>query len=273
VKATTIEDVQRVAREYLKPGQVEILVVGNEEEIGDQLQKYGEVNEIDISIPQPGTEQKVVEGDAAKGAELLNKMSEALISPDTELNSISLEAEVVQFNERLPGGQMSVQTTVTVDYPDTFKQTIQTPGGTVEMSYEDGEGKMAMMGQERPLAPQQIQSIKETLNRSYLAVAMSDNDINPQYTGTEEFQDKTYSKLSVNVDDKDILFLVDEETGYPRLMRYQQFNPQQGEQVQIEERYSNWKVANGVAYAYTQISYSGDQKASETTYKEHRVNQ
>lgn len=273
VKATTIEDVQRVAQEYLKPGKVEILVVGNEEEIGDQLQKYGEVNKIDISIPQPGSEQKVVEGDAAKGQSLLNKMSDALITPETELNSITVEGEVVQFGEQFPGGQMAIQTTATIDYPDAIEQTVQTPGGTMKITYADGQGKMTMMGQERPLPPQMSQNLKETLNRSFLAVAMTDNDINPQYTGTEEFQDKTYAKLSVNIDEKDILFLVDEETGYPRLMRYQQFNPQQGEQVQVEERYSDWKTANGVAYAYKQISFSGDQKASETTYKDHKVNQ
>ncbi len=47
----TPEDVKRVANEYLRPDQMHILVVGNAEEIGDQLDRFGEVNEIDISIP------------------------------------------------------------------------------------------------------------------------------------------------------------------------------------------------------------------------------
>lgn len=273
VRAATVEDVQAVAREYLNPDNLEILVVGNSDEIGDQLKKYGEVNEIDISIPQPQADQKVVEGDASKGQSLLTKMSDALISPETTLESISLEGEVVQFGEQLPGGQMTLQTQATITYPDAIEQTVQTPGGTMNISYKDGAGQMTMMGQERPLPPQMSQNLKETLNRSFLAVAMTDNDINPQYLGTEEFDGKTYGQLSVNIDGKDILFLVDEETGFPRLMRYQQFNPQQGEQVQVEERYSDWNTSSGVAYAYKQITYMGEQKANESTYKNHDINQ
>ncbi len=51
LQEVTPEDIKRVANEYLKPDQMHILVVGNADEIGDQLDQFGEVNEIDISIP------------------------------------------------------------------------------------------------------------------------------------------------------------------------------------------------------------------------------
>jgi zinc protease len=53
VREVSIEDVQRVAAEYLQPDALQILVVGNAEEVGDQLQRFGEVRELDISIPPP----------------------------------------------------------------------------------------------------------------------------------------------------------------------------------------------------------------------------
>lgn len=54
VKATTIQDVQRVAQKYLKPDRIVTLIVGNAQAIQPSLSSLGgEVKIVDISIPQP----------------------------------------------------------------------------------------------------------------------------------------------------------------------------------------------------------------------------
>jgi predicted Zn-dependent peptidase len=48
IQAVTAEDVQRVAQEHIRPDNLIILVVGNEEEIGDQLDHLGEVDPVPL---------------------------------------------------------------------------------------------------------------------------------------------------------------------------------------------------------------------------------
>lgn len=58
VENVTKADVLRVAREYLRPDKVQILVVGNAEQFDKPLSTLGEVTTIDITIPQAKPEKK-----------------------------------------------------------------------------------------------------------------------------------------------------------------------------------------------------------------------
>ena len=58
VKATTIEDIHRVAEKYLQPDRIVTLVVGNKQEIQPPLSQLDEdVKIVDISIPRSGRSQ------------------------------------------------------------------------------------------------------------------------------------------------------------------------------------------------------------------------
>lgn len=51
IQQVTVADVQAVAQRYLRPDNIKILVVGNAQEVGDQLDRFGTVQRLDISIP------------------------------------------------------------------------------------------------------------------------------------------------------------------------------------------------------------------------------
>jgi zinc protease len=54
VQATTIQDIQRVAQQYLQPNQIVTLVVGNDRAIQPPLSQLGSnIKAVDVTIPQP----------------------------------------------------------------------------------------------------------------------------------------------------------------------------------------------------------------------------
>jgi zinc protease len=270
VKKVTIDDVQRVAKEYMKPNKMQILVVGNKEEIGDQLNKYGDVNAIDITIPEPGAGNMADLGDTEKGQEWLQKMTDKLVSSETELNSLTTTGTQVVST---PMGERKLETKSTIKFDTGYlKQEITLPQGTMTMIMENGSGKMMMMGQERPLPPAQVKDLKARMNRNYLAVARKADAIPAGYAGMTEFDGEEYAQITMQLD-KPVTMLVDTETHLPRLMRYQQFNPQLGKQVEVEERYSDWKQVGGIYYSYTTVSYQDGNKAGTTTIKDVMVNE
>src|SRR5207245_8957532 len=52
IQAVTAEDVARVAKKYVKPEQLAVLVVGNEKDFDKALSTAGQVTKLDVTIPE-----------------------------------------------------------------------------------------------------------------------------------------------------------------------------------------------------------------------------
>lgn len=269
VQSTSIEDVQTMAQEYLHPDDIQILVVGNKEKVWDQLQKYGDVNIIDISIPQPGdnSKPKTIKGNAKKGTKLLGKMSKAVIESGTEVHSLKVEGEVKVMGRSMP-------TTITITYPDAIKQTIKTARGKMVVEYKDGKATMTMAGNTRtlPSSSPMVFGLKASLNRSIVAIAKKANELKPKYIGTEKVDGKTYNKVKLNVNGTTLTMLLDQKTNLPQIIRFNKFSPKMGGNVTIETHFSNWTTKEGVTIPYKQVSYANGKKGSTAVYSSHTVN-
>ncbi|WP_069130629.1 M16 family metallopeptidase [Rhodohalobacter halophilus] len=269
IREVTTEDVMEVAQEYLRPSDVQILVVGNSQEIGDQLSKYGTVNEIDITIPEPADDREVVEGDAEMGREWLERMATAILPNGSFDADLTFEADnIVQT----PGGEMSIGIEQTLNFQEErITSIVNAPMGQVTIEIADGQGRMLAGGNEMPMPPQQLQQSKAELYRNYVYLAINKDQLDVEFLGMKELDGEEYAHLRIN-DELPLEIYLDTETALPAQTEYRQMDPQQGRRISVTVEYGDWQEQSGVLMAYETISYSDGNQVSRTVISSHSVN-
>lgn len=268
IQQVTIEDVQEAANKYMQPENLQILVVGNGEEIGDQLQQFGEVNEIDITIPQPGDEEEVVAGDRASGAEWMERMAAAVLPGGSIDGDFIFEAD----NEvNTPQGAMTLNVKQTANFEsETLVSEVQTPMANITMIIEDGEGTMVMGGNEMPMPPAQRDQVLAEFYRSHVYLALNRETLDAEYMGMADMDGESYAHVRINNETTLNLYL-DPETGLPSVTTYRQFNPQIGGNSTVKVVSANWTEVDGVVVPYETTVYTDDEVSSVTTISTHSV--
>lgn len=261
VRQVTVEDIQRVAREYLRPNDVHILVVGNSNLIGDQLEEFGDVNLIDVTIPRPPRpDAEAVTGDTAAGSEWLSKMANALIG-DKEFSTVKMEGTASQ-------GPMTFDTVTEIKFPGYFRQEINTPMGSQTIKFENGSAVIVMGGQEQPV-PQLNDALRSQIETHYLHLALKASEVEALYLGEEEHESKTVAKVLLS--DYEVTFFIDKETNLPVMSSSEQMNPQTGADMVVTSHYSEWTESGGVKMAYRTVEKADGEEAGASTITSHSV--
>lgn len=270
LKKAKIEDIQRVAKQYLKPNDIEILVVGNKNELGDQLNRFGKVNEIDITIPIPGMEKKAVVGDAKRAKTVLTKMAKALVA-DSKVSGFTAETETSQFNAAYPGGALKLSSKTKVEFPGKISSEMNTPQGLININVDGASGSMSMGEMSQPLPAAQISAIKTEMQRNPVYVAANVDKIEAVFTGEETIDKVVYEVVQINSEPQ-FSILVDKASGLPTYVRYTQVNPRTGEAMSITDHYSDWKDSEGVKFAGKKVTMSLDTKLVEVITSSWKAN-
>jgi zinc protease len=244
VKRVTPADVQRVAREKVRPNELQILVVSSKDAIGDQLSKYGEVREIDITIPSPTVAAAPVasEGDA-EGKQWLDRMASALIANGTSFKGIEATGKIAQ-------GPMAFDAVTTMIFPSEFKTVIVSPMGQIVQSMKDGVAIMRAGEQEQNLGAEGAQEIQLNLDTHYLGIALKKGSLNASFKGMETVDGTEYAMISLPIG-PGITVYVNATSGLPGRMAMTRFIPQMGAEATITTIYKDWKDVDGVKVSHT----------------------
>jgi len=271
VEKVTKADVLRAAQKYLRPDQLQILVVGKKEDFDEPLTALGSVNEIDISIPMPKVETApaATPESLEKGKALFDKAAEASGGLDAfrKIKNLWGKADLVQVT---PMGEMKMEVETANVYPDRVYQSMLTPMGAVAMALVGEEGWMKSPQGTMPMQDAIKKNIKESLLRDPVFLFAHARGLRVQHLGERTFADGKAIDLLVAGREGTFHLYLDPVTNMPKGASYQTVG-REGP-ANVEEVYSDYRDVSGVKMPFKTVASQDGKKVSETTFKEMRVN-
>jgi zinc protease len=260
VAAVTKDDILRVANQYLKPGKLTIVAVGNPASFGRSLTETGlPVKNIDLKIPEP--KQELAPADAAslrQGRELLARVHQALGGAD-QLAAIHDFTEVVEMDTAAGSGRMKVKQTNRWIAPSHFHQESIFPFGRLVVYFDGAEGWLSAPQGTQPLAGAILKQAQGQAFRSLITLLLSDRDplrkVNLADDNLIEISDQRGNVARL---------LVDQKTALPAKLSYQ-IAQGAGPASFAAEVFSDWKPVGEIRLPHHITIQQDGRPATEVT--------
>jgi len=272
IEKVTAEDVQRVAKKYVHPDQLAVLVVGNEKSFEKPLSSLGAVTPIDITIPEAdaGAKKAAPAAGNAEGMALVNKIAEFL-GGKAKIDALQALQRSGTMKMKTPQGDMEAQVTSLARYPDASRMVMKLPmGEMIRVVTPAAAFAITPMGTQDLPSSQRDSSVNE-MKAEMLAVVK--NVGNPKYTftagATEKIGDVEARLLEINADGNPVKWYVDPATG--RIVRTiaRASGPMPGD---VSTDYSEWKVFAGINLPTVSVITRNGEKAAELQLSDVQVN-
>jgi zinc protease len=264
IEKVTAEDVARVAKTYLHPDQLAVLVVGNEKEFEKPLSTLGPVTTIDVTIPElnsGGAKSAAPAASNAEGTELAKKVAE-FVGGSNAINALQSLRRTATLNMITPQGPMEAQVTSLTRFADTSQRVeMQLPMGQITRVVTPQTAfVITPMGTQDLPGSQRDSSLGEM--RTDLLTVLRNID-NPKYTftvtGNETVAGVNARVLEINAEGSTVKWFV-EPSG--RLLRTisRTTVPTPGDVV---TDYSDWKAFSGINLPTVAVLTRDGEKAGE----------
>lgn len=307
VMAVTPDDVQRVAREYIKPERLSIVLVGNARGFVRQLSEFGfptyeviPIEELDLTSASLRREKgrPAAAGapsrqrlDAASATAFQRKGTAASKAPAESpaaalvrqvieahgglaalraVKTVVAEAETVLHLEQ---GPLRSMTTTSVRYPDRVRVDARVGGTAVAQVYSAGEAWVQEPGGTREVADPMRAEFAASVQRDIVAVlvALGDGTVTATSRPDETRDGATFRVLEVTGTGRAPLKLLVDAAGLVAREVYTIAGPD-GRTVEAEERFSDYQTAEGVRLAYTAAVRADGRPVVDRTLKSLAIN-
>lgn len=270
IKKVTADDVLQVAQQYLHPDKMVIFVVGNGEKIkqGGDLSELGKVKKVDISIKPPPMKEKIPPATPEaleKGRKIIDAVEKKHYKIFKRIKSLIMESS---SQVSISGRTLALESKTTVLFPDKSYTEMLVMGIKIERIVNGKKGVARQMGQERPVSEKDIEKRKfGDLHH----ILNTKEDYKFQYLREEEIEGKTYHVIYISDAKKNWMkWYINQET----LLREigEQVSNMPGQTGIARTVLSDFKIIKGIPFAFKRVTFVKDQKVSDVTIKEIKVN-
>jgi predicted Zn-dependent peptidase len=254
VAAVTAEDVQGIARKYIKPENAHIVVVGNASEVADKLKAFGEIEYYDVkgnkieagskkAVPAGLTADQVVDTyiKAIGGREKISQIKDLTMNMSTTIQGMQLA--VVQQRKA----------------PNKSKMVMQAQGMEVMNMTSDGNrATMAQMGNQQEVTGDELAALK-VQNTLFGELSYDQLGVKRTLSGTESIEGKDAYKVELELPggNKATEFY-DVASGLKTRIISVQKSPEGP--VSQSTDLANYKEVNGVKFPHTITTSIGPQQ-------------
>jgi zinc protease len=212
VRQVTIDDVARVAKKYVSPDQIRLLVVGKQADFDKPLSTYGAVTPIDITIPELRPASAPAAGNP-QGAALIQKVLR-FAGGKAAIDNVKAVRYEYAMARQTPQGAMEMDVQVLMDYPNRIHTIMKMPMGemTMVMTPEASFMSMGQMGT-RDLPSSQADAMRAEMKQDMLTILKYPERYTFAVTGSEKVGDVQADVLEIATDGQSAKWLVDPATG------------------------------------------------------------
>jgi len=301
VNAVTVDDIQRVARTYLKPDRLSIVLVGNAQAFATQLKGIGlpqfetvdadnldltavnfqrakravigagggfaKRNRTAVSIPvvsyQPPSQSSTTLADTVRAKALLDRVIAAKGGLD-RLRALKTIKAVTKATATTPGGPVEVDTTTYIQYPNHVHVDMKLPEGTQVQVFDGQHAWVRDPAGIHDIPEQGVRAMEATLRRDIISALLAAHDGTLQARAMPDAKDESgavHHALELSAAGADPFILYIDPT--TNLIAKETYVAAGPQQPLIEEVYSDYRDVDGIQVAFDAVIRQGGRRVVE----------
>jgi zinc protease len=299
VNAVSVDDIERVARYYLRPDRLSIVLVGNTAAFEPQLRRIGfgtyetidmanlDLTAVDFKRParagRAGGTGAVVRasfqqrpltaaGEDTAAQALVEKVIAAKGGLET-LRAVRTIAAWTRATMSTPGGPVEAETTTYLQYPDRMRVETRLPETSIVQTYDGSRAWVKDQSGTHEVPEHMIRDLEATFKRDTIAALLAAHDGSLHARVLPNVKDDAGTiRRAIELSGpglEPMVLYVDPETNLVARQTYVAGGPGQ---PLIEELFTDYRAVNGVQIAFTADVRQGGRKVLERRVTGIRIN-